>query len=77
MGGISIIGPMLALAGVAAVVLVAAKRDGYVFASEVSALARQWPGSDLRWIDSGHAGALLFRGEVLRRAARDAMDRLR
>lgn len=60
-----------------AAVLVAARRDGYVFAAQVEALAKQWPGSELRWIDSGHAGALVFRGEVLRRAARDAMNRLR
>jgi pimeloyl-ACP methyl ester carboxylesterase len=59
-----------------ATMLVGARRDGYVFADQVTALHRRWPGSELRWIDSGHAGALLFRAGVLRRAARDAMERL-
>ncbi|MFT3772188.1 MAG: alpha/beta hydrolase family protein [Minicystis sp.] len=59
-----------------AALLVAGRRDGYVFAAEVAALHARWPGSELRWVDTGHAGALLFRGEVLRRAARDAMSRL-
>jgi pimeloyl-ACP methyl ester carboxylesterase len=59
-----------------AAILVAARRDGYVFAAQVSALHTRWPGSELRWIDTGHAGALLFHGDVLRAAARDAMARL-
>lgn len=60
-----------------AAVLVAGTRDAYVFAAQVAALHARWPGSDLRWVNTGHAGALLLRPEVLRRAARDAMDRLR
>ena len=59
-----------------AAVLVAGRSDAYVFAAQVSALHARWMGSELRWVDTGHAGALLLRGDVLRRAARDAMDRL-
>lgn len=59
-----------------AAVLVGARRDGYVRAAEVTALHHAWPGSELRWLDTGHAGGLLFRGDELRRAARDAMARL-
>ncbi len=59
-----------------AAVLVAAKRDGYVFADEVDALATCWRGSELRWVDTGHAGALLFHASTLRQAAVDALARL-
>lgn len=59
-----------------AVVLVAGRRDGYVFTREVEALHALWGESELRWVDSGHAGTLLFHGEALRRAAVDAMGRL-
>jgi dienelactone hydrolase len=60
-----------------AAVLVAGRSDGYVFAEQVEALHARWRGSELRWVESGHAGTLLLRPEVLRRAAEDAMDRLR
>jgi dienelactone hydrolase len=59
-----------------ATVLVAAKRDGYVSSRQVSALADRWRGCELRWIDSGHVGALVLCGDVLRQAAKDAMARL-
>ncbi|APR77755.1 Hypothetical protein A7982_03102 [Minicystis rosea] len=59
-----------------AALLVAGRRDGYVFATQVDALHARWPGSELRWVDTGHAGALLFHGDVLRSAARDAIHRL-
>jgi dienelactone hydrolase len=59
-----------------AVVMVAARRDGYVFPAQVEALHARWPGSELRWVDSGHAGTLLLHAEALRQAALDALDRL-
>ncbi len=40
--------------------LIGAKNDAYVPPASVEALHRHWPGSTLRWIDSGHVGAFLF-----------------
>ncbi|WP_437626893.1 alpha/beta hydrolase family protein [Sorangium sp. So ce1151] len=59
-----------------AVVIVGGRRDGYVFAEQVAALHALWRASELRWLDTGHAGAVVYQGEALRRAARDAMERL-
>jgi hypothetical protein len=59
-----------------ATILVAGRRDGYVHAAQVEALHRHWPGSELRWLDTGHAGGLLLGAKHLRRAAEDAMHRL-
>jgi hypothetical protein len=59
-----------------ATALVAGLRDGYVFPREVLALHALWPESSLRWVESGHAGTLVFHGEVLRSAAVEAMSRL-
>jgi hypothetical protein len=60
-----------------AAVIVGARRDGYVFAGEVLALHALWARSELRWIDTGHAGAFAIHGGALRRAALEAMARLR
>jgi Alpha/beta hydrolase domain containing 18 len=59
-----------------AVVIVGAKRDGYMFPEQVKALHALWPASELRWLDTGHAGALVYHRDALRRAAVDAMARL-
>jgi dienelactone hydrolase len=59
-----------------AVVIVGGRRDGYVFAEEVEDLHALWATSELRWLDTGHAGAFLYHGMALRRAAVDAMARL-
>lgn len=59
-----------------ATLLVAGRRDGYVFPAQAEALHRLWPGSELRWAASGHAGALLANAPALRKAATDAMERL-
>jgi dienelactone hydrolase len=59
-----------------AVVIVGGRRDGYVFAEQVTALHALWTRSELRWLDTGHAGAFLHHGEALRDAALDAMERL-
>jgi len=59
-----------------AVVIVGARRDGYVFADQVEALHALWKTSELRWLDTGHAGAFLYHARALRRAALDAMERL-
>jgi pimeloyl-ACP methyl ester carboxylesterase len=60
----------------AATVLVGAKHDGYIPTAEVQRLHEHWRGSELRWLPTGHAGALLQHAEALRQAAVDAMRRL-
>jgi hypothetical protein len=42
-----------------AAVIAGCKRDAYVLQSETERLHAHWPGSTLRWIDSGHFPALL------------------
>jgi dienelactone hydrolase len=59
-----------------AVVIVGGRRDGYVFAEQVEALHALWRTSELRWLDTGHAGAFIYHRDALRRAALDAMWRL-
>jgi dienelactone hydrolase len=59
-----------------AVVIVGGRRDGYVFPEEVEALHAHWRTSELRWLDTGHAGAFIYHRAALRRAALDAMARL-
>ncbi|WP_437599600.1 alpha/beta hydrolase family protein [Sorangium sp. So ce590] len=59
-----------------AVVIVGGRHDGYVFPEQVEELHALWRASELRWLDTGHAGAVVYQGEALRRAAVDAMERL-
>ncbi|WP_438029930.1 alpha/beta hydrolase family protein [Sorangium sp. So ce233] len=59
-----------------AAVIVGGRHDGYVFAEQVEELHALWRASELRWLDTGHAGAVVYQGEALRRAAVDAMERL-
>ncbi|WP_437922904.1 alpha/beta hydrolase family protein [Sorangium sp. So ce291] len=61
----------------AAAVIVGARYDGYVFPEEVQRLHEHWKGSELKWLLTGHAGALMQHGETLRWAAVEAMVRLR
>jgi hypothetical protein len=60
----------------ASAVLVAARRDGFVPADATEALARHWAGSDLRWIDAGHATLLARHRPALAEAVVSAFDRL-
>lgn len=60
----------------AAAVIVGARRDGYVSPDEVQKLHDLWRGSELRWLSTGHAGALVQHAEALRRGAVEAMGRL-
>jgi len=57
-------------------ILVAARRDGFVFPEQVERLHALWPHSELRWVDGGHVTALVRRADVIRCALRDAMQRL-
>ncbi|WP_394829873.1 alpha/beta hydrolase family protein [Pendulispora albinea] len=59
-----------------AAVIVGARHDGYVSPEEVQRLHELWKGSEVRWLDTGHVGAMLRHTVALRRAAVDAIDRL-
>jgi dienelactone hydrolase len=59
-----------------AVVIVGARRDGYVFEHQVAELAQLWPASELRWLDAGHVTAFVRHGDALRAAAMDSLRRL-
>ncbi|WP_438002883.1 alpha/beta hydrolase family protein [Sorangium sp. So ce321] len=60
-----------------AAVIVGARHDGYVVPDEVQRLHELWKGSELRWLLTGHAGALIQHSPTLRWAAVEAMARLR
>ena len=57
-------------------VVVGVRRDGIVPPADPAAIAEHW-GAELRWVEAGHVSAVLFHGEALRRAVRDALDGLR
>lgn len=59
-----------------ATVVVGAERDGYFAASDVRDLQELWQGCASVWLPTGHAGALVYHAEDLRRAAAGAMLRL-
>jgi dienelactone hydrolase len=48
-----------------AAILVAAERDGYIDPHSVHALRDHWPGSTLRWVDSGHISTFLLQRRAL------------
>jgi hypothetical protein len=60
----------------ASAVLVGARRDGFVPVEATVALARHWAGSDLRWIDAGHATLLTRHRPALADAVVASFDRL-
>ena len=61
----------------ASAVLVGARRDGFVPLDATEALARHWAGSELRWIDAGHATLLTRHRAALAEAVVASFDRLR
>lgn len=59
-----------------AAVLVAGRCDAYVPPWSAELLHRTWPGSTLRWLQTGHVGAVLFHPGAYRRAIADAFAAL-
>lgn len=59
-----------------ACVIVAGKRDAYVFPHYVEALAALWPGCDVQWHNCGHVNLWVTRANALRAAVRAASARL-
>ncbi|MBM3695388.1 MAG: abhydrolase domain-containing 18 [Actinobacteria bacterium] len=59
-----------------AAVLVAGTRDGYVPTAAAQAVHRHWPGSELEWVNAGHASLLWFHRDRLVAAVVRAFERL-
>jgi len=60
----------------ASAIVVGSRYDGYIPEHEVEALHAHWPGSELRWVHTGHlTGAVLAKRAHLR-AIVDAFDRM-
>ena len=57
-------------------VVVGARYDACVPPGAAEEIHRHWPGSELRVLGTGHAGAVAFRGAALAAAAADAVERL-
>lgn len=55
--------------------LIGFRHDGVVDPEQVRALHDHWPGSRLRWLDTGHMGGFFFGAEAIRSAIRDALPR--
>lgn len=56
--------------------LVAAKYDAYIPRSSAEMVHTHWPGSTMRWLESGHVGAFLFHRRDFLAAIRGAFARL-
>lgn len=61
---------------VARAVIVGATRDGFVPPRATTALHEHWPGSELRWVDAGHATLLWRHKNELADAISRSFDRL-
>lgn len=57
-------------------VLANPEHDGYIPRWAFEALHSHWPGSELRWINSGHAGTMLWRKGELLDAIVHSIDRI-
>ncbi|BFZ24514.1 hypothetical protein BsWGS_27553 [Bradybaena similaris] len=57
------------------VIIVSAKQDAYVPKEGVIGLDQLWPGCEVRYVDQGHVGAVLFNQSVFRKAIADAFER--
>jgi len=57
--------------------MLGAKKDAYVPPGSVRLLHEHWPGSTLRWIDSGHVGAFLFHRRPFLNAIMEAIHALK
>ena len=56
--------------------IVAAARDAYIPPESASILHRHWPGSGMKWLNTGHVGAFLFHRRDFLEAAVRAFSRL-
>jgi hypothetical protein len=57
--------------------MVGARKDAYIPRESVRLLHEHWPGSTLRWIDSGHVGAFLFYRRAFLNIVQEAIGNLK
>ncbi|MDQ5986749.1 MAG: hypothetical protein CSYNP_02482 [Syntrophus sp. SKADARSKE-3] len=57
-------------------VFIGARKDAYISEKSIRLLHEHWPGSRLRWIESGHVGAFLFYRKAFLNAIMDALERV-
>ncbi|XP_064115948.1 protein ABHD18-like isoform X1 [Macrobrachium nipponense] len=58
------------------IIIVAAKKDGYMPRDGIIPLTEIWPGCELRTLQTGHVTAYLFNHQVFRQAIRDSFQRV-
>ncbi|MGA9520070.1 MAG: alpha/beta hydrolase family protein [Myxococcaceae bacterium] len=58
-------------------IVVGTRRDGFVPPSDMQAIATHWPHAELRWLDAGHVGAVVFHVAALRQALREVAEEAR
>ncbi len=57
------------------IIIVVASQDAYIPRNSVLSLADLWPGAEVRYLNTGHIAAFLFKQDEFRKAIRDAFDR--
>lgn len=57
------------------VIVVVAKSDAYIPRDRVLSITDLWPGAEVRYVDTGHIAAYLFKQSVFRQAIIDAFER--
>jgi hypothetical protein len=60
----------------AAAVILAATRDGFIPTAAALAIHRHWPGSEMDWVNAGHASMLLTKRDRMVAAIVRSFDRL-
>jgi len=57
------------------IIVVVAKSDAYIPRDSVLSIEELWPGAEVRYLDTGHIAAYLFKQSVFRQAIIDAFQR--
>ncbi|XP_068239380.1 protein ABHD18 isoform X2 [Palaemon carinicauda] len=58
------------------IIIVAAKKDGYMPRDGIIPLTELWPGCEMRTLETGHITAYLFNHQVFRQSIRDSFQRV-
>ena len=59
-----------------AAIIVGARKDAYIPNYSTEICQAHWPGSSLRWVNSGHVGSFIFATRAFRQAVVDSFDLL-
>lgn len=58
------------------IVIVTASDDAYVPRQGCTDLSQLWPGSEIRYVPTGHVAAYVLHHQLFRKAVKDAFDKL-